>query len=79
MDISKYNLIQAGFKASGHTPTEAVLTMRHGNLHDFIPNELNKRAATLADVAKTLGVSTSWVSRWLSDNGYSRTTRWERK
>lgn len=45
-----------------------LLEKQHGNLHDVIPalcTEIGQSAT-----AQKLGVTQSWVSRWLRDNGY---------
>lgn len=47
---------------------------RHGDLHEVIP--ALAADMTLREVAAQLGVSQATVSRWLSDNGYVRVSRW---
>lgn len=77
---------QAGFKAPDSTPPgddltdkEALLTMKFGNLHEYIPQQLNKRGVTQTQLAATMSVSAAWLSYWLKRNGYTRISRWERK
>lgn len=77
MGILHNDSIDVGLKSSSQTPTEELLTIRVGNLHDYIPRELNKPGITQAHVARTLGISAAWLSRWLSNNGYKRISRWE--
>lgn len=74
------NLIQAGFKAPDpdHTPFEALLTFQYGDLHQYIPNQLNN-GMTQEQLAKRMNCSPAWLSGWLKSNGYRRATRWERK
>lgn len=80
MAILYGSLNQAGFKApdSKGTPLEQLLTERHGDLHQVIPELLNQKGANTATVSKALGVSRAWLSDWLKANGYRRSTRWER-
>jgi len=78
------SLNQASFKAPGSpgddlTDKEALLTMKFGDLHQYIPQQLNKRGVTQAQLAKTMNVSAAWLSYWLKRNGYTRVNRWERK
>jgi hypothetical protein len=61
------------------TPLEALLTFRHGDLHEYIPRELNRPGVTQSALAARMNVSPAWLSQWLKTNGYRRATRWERK
>lgn len=83
MPTHNSNLIQGGFKPSfGSTSwVELYLTEVHGDLHEIIPVKLNYQM-TQAELAIYLStpqyrVTESWLSRWLSRNGYNR--RWVRR
>lgn len=47
---------------------EKLLEKQHGDLHQTIPLMVNKIGQV--ETAKRLGVTQSWLSRWLSRNGY---------
>ena len=51
-----------------HKTIERLLTAQHGNLHQVIPDMVQKMGQVGA--SQKLGVTQNWVSRWLRDNGY---------
>lgn len=53
---------------------EKLLQQQHGDLEAIIPPLVSKVGQ--ADAAVKLGVRQSWISRWLSSNGYVATTRY---
>jgi hypothetical protein len=71
MDKSQYIPPSDAFKALT-SPTEQLLTVLYGDLHDYIPNAVNEPGMTVAGVARRLNVSNTWLQRWLRDNGYQR-------
>lgn len=53
---------------------EKLLEQQHGDLEAVIPPLVSKIGQ--ADAAVTLGVRQSWISRWLSNNGYVAVTKY---
>lgn len=47
---------------------EKLLEKQHGDLHQTIPLLVNRLGQV--DASKVLGVTQSWLSRWLARNGY---------
>lgn len=83
MAMNHHSVIQARSQAPkpehDPTPTEKLLSEKHGDLQQVIPAMLNKRGATLATVSKALGVSSAWLSLWLKRHNYRRVNRWEKR
>lgn len=56
---------------------EALLEQQHGDLEAVIPPLVSKLGQ--ADAAQKLGVRQSWISRWLSNNGYVAVTQYVKR
>lgn len=70
MAIPHYSPDSDSFKAfPDATPTEELLTHKHGDLHTVILPALNG-GETVVAVADRLFVSPGWVHNWLKRNGY---------
>jgi DNA invertase Pin-like site-specific DNA recombinase len=53
------------------------LQQKHGDLHEVIPNLVNRYGQY--PTAKQLGVSVHTINRWLKENGWQREVKYVRR
>jgi predicted transcriptional regulator len=75
--LQSYSKTHKEIRELANKTIEGLLQDQHGDLHTVIPEMVTVHGQEKA--AHLLGVTQSWISRWLRENGYVEEKRWIRQ